>query len=388
MKNSQSIGPENVTVSRLTADERIRVVRVISGLWPGGVEKKLLAVLPRLDKTRFAVSVVCLRETGELADELRDQGIPVALCHVRNRWSPSGIVQLRSHFRAQGADIVHTHMYRSNITGAVAARLAGTPVVIANIHNVASWDDVRQVYTDRWVSRLRDCTIFVSQAVADDYLSRIPIPENARAIIYNGVDTHWFSPDSSVSRFTDGEVAVGAAARLVPQKALDFVVRAAADPQFQKMKVHFYVAGDGPLRESMMAQAQAMGAASNFHLLGFQDDIREFYRRLDVFVMPSRKEGFSNALLEAMACGVSSVATRVGGNGEAIRDGRDGRLIEPGDYAAFRAALLDLVRNPDNRRRMSEEARQRAEMFSIEGMVHQTESLYLTLVKKKVKYSV
>lgn len=116
---------------------------------------------------------------------------------------------------------------------------------------------------------------------------------NRAKVIYNGVDTRFFCPgkDDDTPIF-DGNLKVGCAARLMPIKALHVLVEAAADPDFQNAGVHFYIAGDGPLRQELLEYAQSVGALDFFHLLGFTNDTRDFYRALDIFVMPSFKRRF------------------------------------------------------------------------------------------------
>jgi glycosyltransferase involved in cell wall biosynthesis len=358
----------------------LKVVRIISGLWPGGVEKKLTALLPLLNRDLFDVKVVCLKAQGELAPVLAAAGIPVIEKTVLSRWSPKGLWTLARYLKREGVDIVHTHMYRSNVTGTVAARLAGVPVIIANIHNVGSWDDAGQVRTDRFVSRFRQCTVFVSEAVKRDYLKQVPLPDTAQKVLYNGVDTEVFKPGNPETEpALHGEIKVGAAARLMPQKNLHLLVKAAADPVFQKAGVHFFVAGEGPLKQDLLTCAKSAGASGHFHLLGFNRSIRDFYQSLDLFAMPSLKEGFSNALLEAMACGLPVVATAVGGNPEAVRHGVNGLLVPPDNDEAFLAALRTVLENAETRHRMGHESARIARSFSLKEMVRQTEELYLNL---------
>jgi glycosyltransferase involved in cell wall biosynthesis len=375
---------EDADRSHKPPERPIKVVRVISGLWPGGVEKKLTALLPLLDKNRFNVCVVCLKAEGELAPLLREKGIPVTVIKMPSRWSPKGLLNLGRYFRREKIDIVHTHMYRANISGTVAARLAGVPVVIANIHNVDAWDNPSQVRTDRLLAKRRDCTVFVSNAVRDDYLGHIKLPDTACRIIYNGVDTRYFTPSGSQHE-RKGTLRVGVAARLMPQKNLEFLVDAAADSGFQRLNTHFYIAGDGPLRDELTASAQRKGAADYFHMSGFTDDVRDFYRSLDVFVLPSLKEGFSNALLEAMACGLPVVASAVGGNPEAVRDGQNGFLVPAADYSAFRRALHTMLHDDDRRKKMAEESIRVARTFSLNEMAAETERLYMSLWLSKTR---
>ncbi|MGB3977210.1 MAG: glycosyltransferase [bacterium] len=361
----------------------LKVARIISGLWPGGVEKKLTTLLPLLDKSRFEARVVCLKSAGELAPELVQKGIPVIEKPISSRWSPKGLWKLGKYLKEQKIDIVHTHMYRANISGTVAAKIAGTPVIVANIHTIEGWDDAGQIFTDRIVSRFRHCTVFVSESVRQNYIERISLPESRQKVIYNGVDTRFFCPgkDDDTPIF-DGNLKVGCAARLMPIKALHVLVEAAADPDFQNAGVHFYIAGDGPLRQELLEYAQSVGALDFFHLLGFTNDTRDFYRALDIFVMPSLKEGFSNALIEAMACGLPIVTTAVGGNPEAIRHEINGLLVPPSDSKAFIEALRTIVNNPETRLRMGRESLRIAQSFSMEEMVRRTENFYIDLWQK------
>ncbi len=369
-----------------TPGRPLKITRIISGLWPGGVEKKLTLLLPLLDRSRFDVSVVCLKSEGELAKGLRENGINVVVRPVLRRWSPGGLWRLSRYLKDQKTDIVHTHMYRSNVSGAVAARLAGVPVIISNIHNVENWDNKGQIRTDRWISRFRDCTIFVSEAVRRDYIARISLSLAAQQVIYNGVDTNFFHPaETDHTRESSDRLNVGVAARLMPQKGLDLLVRAAAETELQAAGVHFYIAGNGPLEKELTELAASSGASSFFHIEGFTKNIREFYRKLDVFAMPSHREGFSNALLEAMACGVPPVATAVGGNPEAVEDGISGFLTPPSDYPSFLGALKKILFDSVLRRRMAAAAVIRARRFSLDEMVRQTEELYLTLWAKKAQ---
>jgi len=361
-----------------------KVVRIISGLWPGGVEKKLSVLLPVLKKQGLDISIICLREEGELASVLRQNGIPVILSKMPSRWSPKGIWNLRKLLKKMNVDIVHTHMYRSNISGTISAAFAQIPVIINNIHNVDSWDDRGQMRTDKFVSKLRDCTVFVSKGVADDYLKQIPNIRDKYRVIYNGVDVDYFSPGSPKNSLGEG-IVVGSAARLMPQKGLDFIVRASSEAEFQKRNVMFYIAGDGPLRETLNKQAIDLGAEKHFKILGFLDDIREFYRAIDIFAMPSHKEGFSNALVEAMACGIAPVATAVGGNSEAVQDGLNGLIINADSYQEFRDALSKLITREQLLKDMSKQARIAAKSFSLEVMAEQTMDMYLTLLSQKGK---
>ncbi|RLD96760.1 MAG: hypothetical protein DRI91_06585, partial [Aquificota bacterium] len=168
-----------------------RVARIVSYLPVGGVEKRLLAVLKRL-KDEFDVEVICIHSRGKLAPLFEEAGIPVTVVPFKGRLHPVSLYRLATYLRKRGTDIVHTHMYRPNISGTLAARLAKVPVVISNVHNVDHWDTPRQVFMDRIFRPLRDGVIAVSQGVKEDVVGMTGVAPERVAVVYNGVDLEEF----------------------------------------------------------------------------------------------------------------------------------------------------------------------------------------------------
>ena len=137
------------------------------------------------------------------------------------------------------------------------------------------------------------------------------------------------------------------------------------------------VVGDGPLREELAREAARLGIAPHVQLLGDLADVRFALEALDVFVLPSRTEGMSNALLEAMAMGLPVVATAVGGTPEVIGDGQTGLLVATDDPSAIAAAITRLLDDPATAARLGAAARQTVEeKFGAKSMVRQLEAVY------------
>ncbi len=359
--------------------EKIKVARIVSGLWQGGVESKLTALLLRMDRSRFDVSVICLRGEGYYAQELRDNGIPVHVSLVKRRLSPPGLLRLAKYLSAQSYHIVHTHMYRANTSGTIAAKLAKTPVVISHLHSINTWDHKRQLWMDRFLSRYKDMTLFVSEAVRKNFVVRVPLPDVKQMVIHNGVDTDFFTPGEDNPMHLSGGIRVGAVGRLMPAKGYSDFIEMLARPEMKSSGIVVYILGDGPLRASLLEAAESAGVTSQFRILGFSDDVLSFLRSIHIFAMPSRREGFSNALLEAMSAGLPSVVTDVGGNPEAVQHGVNGYLAPPRDPTAFSNLLLQLAQDDSLRNRMAIAARKRAVQFSLDEMVRKTEELYVSL---------
>ena len=170
---------------------------------------------------------------------------------------------------------------------------------------------------------------------------------------------------------------------LKPQKApLDFV-RMAAIVASSEPRVHFIIAGDGPLREKVECLAGELGISDRLHLPGWWRDIPELLAATDVAVLTSRHEGLPRAVVEALAAGVPVVATAVDGTPEVVRDGVNGFLAPPADVEALAAGVCTLLEDNDRRRVMGVAAAQGLETFDINVMVSRQEELYRCLSCRK-----
>jgi len=141
--------------------------------------------------------------------------------------------------------------------------------------------------------------------------------------------------------------------------------------------------GDGRLKEKLLARAEQLGLGRKVRYLGTREDVADVLAAMDIFVLPSVIEGLSYSILEAMASGLPVVATRVGGNGELIREGVDGHLVPPGDSPALVEALTHLISDEGARRAMGSQVRQRAvQTFSLQEMVTHYQTMYLEGIAK------
>jgi glycosyltransferase involved in cell wall biosynthesis len=169
-------------------------------------------------------------------------------------------------------------------------------------------------------------------------------------------------------------------ARLDEQKGHDVLLRAAA----RLPGVRFACAGDGPLRDRLLAQARELGVAGRVAFLGYRDDLPSLLAACDLVVLPSRYEGLPISLIEAMAAARPVVATDIGGTRELVRDGETGVLVPPDDPEALADAIADLASRPDERRRLGEAGRVRARRhFGSEAMVAAVTDQYEALLGRR-----
>jgi len=211
-----------------------------------------------------------------------------------------------------------------------------------------------------------------SEAVRREAVRGEGIDARLAVLLYNGIDLGPAEPEGWRAREGVPQAAplVACVSRLYPVKGVDSFVEAFARVAEQVPEAHAVLVGDGPERARLAQRVAARGLAGRIHFAGDRPQVRPLLAECQLAVLASRSEGFSNALVEYMAAGLPSVATRVGGNAEAVRDGQDGLLVEPGDPDALADAMVRLLRDESLRRTMGRSAAQRArQLFDREGML-------------------
>jgi glycosyltransferase involved in cell wall biosynthesis len=358
------------------------VVRVVPDLDVGGVQQRLLELLPRL-LPRFDVSLACLsRGRGALAAEFEAAGIPVEVVPVGHSWSPAALLRLAGHFRGRGARIVHTHTYRPGVSGTVAAWLAGVPVRIAHFHNPSP----RPRPGERRLNGLRSCVVCVSEETRADFLARTGYPPERCIVLANGVDLERFvglPPRADTRRalgVPEAAPLVGVVCRLAPEKNVEGFLDAAARIRAKQPDARFLVVGDGALRGSLEARARGLGLADAVDFTGMRRDVPALLAALDCLVFPTLREGLCGAVIEAMAAGTPVVTSDLACMHLVIRGPHEGELVAGGDPAAFAGAALQLLADPARRRALAAAGRARARAFGVEAAADATAALYEELL--------
>ncbi|MCK5595187.1 glycosyltransferase [bacterium] len=373
--------------------KKIKLLRIISNLGVGGVQKRMTSILPKLDKERYSI-IVCSFKSGELQKHLEQSGISVRIVQRRFKFDPVCIYRLCSIMKKENIDIVHTHCHKPNTTGRFAAKLAGVSVIIANEHNVDSWKSSWQLILDRWLAVCSDKIIAVSEAVKNFYVKNANISADKFEVIYNGVDLDFWQKNipsreaiaekkSKFGLLQDDKV-IATIGRLHSQKGHEYLLRAARKiiPRMKNLK--FLIVGDGPMKDSLESLSERLGIKKNVVFTGKRDDIKEVLYLSDISVLSSIREGFSNVVLESMACGKPVVATDVGGNKEIVIDGENGFIVPFRDKDALADKILALVGNEELIEKMGLAAKETVKNFSLSRMAHKTEHLYEKSMGKKI----
>lgn len=327
-----------------------RIAHVVLSLQVGGLERMVLQLLARTPRDRFAPIVCALEEPGELSPELSRMDVPLAVIRRRPGLDARMPVALARWMRREGVELVHTHNASPHFYGALGAALARAgrpgrrPRVVHTKHGRGQPHRPRKVLLNRVASALTDRVVAVSEDARAVVVGVEGVDPGRVTTIWNGIDTAKFRPgDAAAARarlgLTRGGLQVGCVARLAPDKDHATLLAAFAALRARRPDAHLTLVGDGPLRQALTAQAAALGVAGAVTFTGTRSDIAEILPAFDVFALSSRTEGISLTLAEAAAAGLPSVATRVGGNPEIVRDGETGTLVPAGDPAALAAAL-------------------------------------------------
>jgi len=364
----------------------IRIAFLAPLLGTGGTQRHLQQVLRLLDPSRFAARVYTLRPGGEVEGELRAAGVPVASLAIGRRLptprAARAMMQAARALRADRVHVVHGYQWRPALVGTIVARLGRVPLVLASKRSLTG-GDVRARLAWRVIGRRVDTVVVNADALRAESEE---LGVAARwAVIPSGVDVERFaSPpaarDAKAGLGLDpGRPVVGTVGRLEERKGHEHFLHAAHTmlARANGLRPQVLIVGDGPLRERLARQVADLGMAESVRFTGGVADVRLPLAAMDVFVLPSRAEGMSNALLEAMAAGRPVVATAVGGTSEVLEAGQSGLLVPAEDAGALAEAVLGLLGDRVRAARLAESGRRRvAEEFSARAMVARLERLY------------
>ena len=364
--------------------ERIRVMFVIWSLQMGGAERVVAELARGLDRRRFEPLVCCLNFKGQLAAELEAEGIPVFALDKRPKLDPRLLPRLVRLMRRERVQVVHTHLWTSSFWGRIAGLVARAPALVVTEHNIDLWRRRWHLLADRALANRTCHFIFVSREVERFYRDRLPLREGSFQVVHNGVApwTRRDRPDPKGARERLGLPAegpvVGVVGRLEARKGHRYFLEALAQVRERDPRVTGLIVGEGREKDVVLAQREALGMTEGVRIVGFWPDLAEALDALDVFVLPSLMEGHPLAILEAMAAGRPVIATAVGGNAEAIQDGRSGLIVPPADPDALAGAILDLVADPERAARFGAAGLETFEQhFSLERSVRANEDVYM-----------
>jgi len=379
----------------------LNILFAIGSLETGGAENQLALLAGRLAAKGHEVTVFSFQDGGTLKPRLQREGVSVACGGMKPRdlrrapWK-----LLRAQFRLFKAlrrtrpDVMHGFLPLITFLAALAAKLCGVRLVVTSRRALGTHQDRFPVLflPDLFSNMFSDCITVNSAEVGRDLLRRERIGSKKIVHIYNGVDMAQFS---GVNANREGlrrkkglppwAPVVINVANLIPYKGHRDLLLAAKTVLRQIPDACFLLVGEDRGIQSMLErEGRELGVSDHFFFLGGRTDVPELLTASDLFVLPSHEEGFCNSLLEAMAGGLPVVATKVGGNPEAVIDGETGWLIPARDSDALAEKITDLLANPKRAQKWGSRGLKRVvETFSVDAMVDRHLSLYRHWLRRK-----
>lgn len=376
----------------------VTVVYLTDKLAYGGTPLQIVELALHLDHSRFQPHVIALSQMDAVLRERLEQASIRTECLGQASWVRLNALpaawKLYRSLRRLAPQIVHAFLATGNVLGAMFGTLARVPVIISSHRDLGGFDGKWITRMNFWTDRHWAASVTAnSRAVQEALAQRSGAPAQAIQLLYNGIDL------SKIDKANRGPtkrhelglppnaLAIGVIANIRAAKGHHYLLEAfnriaPLYPQAYLLICGF--AGDHDLVKTLHRLAAAGGAARRVWFMNSRNDIPEILHALDVVVSPSLSEGFSNAILEAMAAGKPVIATHVGGSPEQIVDRVTGLLVPPQDADAIAQALLALLRSPGIRQQMGEAARHHVQKnFSATIMARNHMQLYNDLLRAR-----
>ncbi|MFW6253366.1 MAG: glycosyltransferase, partial [Chitinivibrionales bacterium] len=333
----------------------------------------------------FECSVLCLRRSGPLQDELAEQGIEV-MCLARGSEKPDRLAFLKVAriLRRQRIDVIHTHNTEPLIDGTMGAILAGVKTIVHTDHARRFPDKHRYMVAENILSNFIYRMIGVSEDTSHNLRYFEKISPRRLMTIPNGID-----PAPYVERVDHAKIRqtlgvprwaplIGTVARLSGEKAIDKAIEAFAIVSHTIPEARFIIVGEGPCESELRTKTRELGLQEKVIFAGRHSKVAPILAIMDLFVLSSTREGLPMAVLEAMAAGCPVVAFAVGGVPSAVEHARSGYLVAPGDIKGMAGQIEMLLQHPVLARGFGEYGRRLfARRFSAEPMTRAYERLYM-----------
>jgi glycosyltransferase involved in cell wall biosynthesis len=369
---------------------RIRVTTLLGQVdeRAGGAERFAVALATRLDQQRFEVRVCATRALrGSLDADLDAAGVERIAFGRRSRLDVARLRPLAGMLQGGGCDVLHAHMFGSNVWAAAFGRACHVPVVLAHEHGSAYGENrARRLVTREVIAPRVTRFIAVSEAERRSLVELEGVPDDKAIVMPNAYIPRPIGAGADLRRelgLAADVPLIGAVAMHRPEKALDVLLDAHALVLKRHPDAVLVLAGDGAGRAALEAQANALRIASRVRFLGVREDIGGVLAAIDIAAISSDREGTPLAALEFLAAGVPLVATNVGGIAQLV-DGA-AMLVPPRDPVALAAALVDLIEDRGKRAELAARGLARSAAFDLDVVAAEYGALYERLLEERLE---
>lgn len=366
----------------------IPILLTVRELNHGGIERDVTKIALTLDRSQFQPHVASYRAEGMRFEELSLAGIPflhVPLSSLKSPTVISAAWRVLRYIRAHRIRLIHAYD-SSAVFVAPLARALGVPAVLSSTLGNRDLLDPRTRRQVRWTDKIVDTVVVNCEAMRRHMVDDERFPKERIELCYNGVDTGQFfpAPASKPAPVADASFLIGSVCVLRPEKALDLLQEAFAHVRHLKPGMKLLLVGSGAELPRLQLNCRRLGIQDDCVFLAATSQVPQVLRALDIFVLCSRSEAFSNTLLEAMACGCCAVGSRVGGTPELIGNDERGLLFRPGDAGDLAEKLATIIGDDGLRRKFGTLAADFARTkLNIEIAARRMAEIYETMLQRK-----
>ena len=358
-----------------------------------GTEKHLFELLQHIDRERFKPYVITCEGAEDFKQEIEDMGIPVQILDINKVYGKKEfhiMKELKKFIKKESIKIIQTFHINPDIYGTVLAKFSGIPIVISSRRDMGFNRNKNNIICYKFLNNFVDKIICVSEAVKQLVIKEEGVKESKIKVIYNGIRQDYLDKkvDAIAEKqkfgFNGHTPIVGMLANFNPIKGHFYFLEAAALIKNEIPEVQFVLAGRGPFEPKIREKTAGLGLNDCVHFIGHRRDIPETISIMDILVVPSLSEGFSNTVIEALYMRKPIVATNVGGNPEAVINNKTGILVPPESSTNIAQSVFRLLENEALRRELGNNGRRLVEeRFLFNKMISETINLYEELLRKK-----
>jgi L-malate glycosyltransferase len=369
-----------------TYNNTIKIIYYLPQLTIGGTEKHLLDLTTHLNKDRYLPAVWCPGPWGNIGDELLKNNIEVVTFKI-----PFQLLNFFLYLKRNNFDIFHSYGYGTHYIDTVIAKLSGIPIYISSRRNMRHWEGGEKLHiSERIRNYFSDIVIANSEAVKFKSIHTEKLPSEKITTIHNGISLPETKPSLTNIQLRkelgipENSIVIGNIANLKAVKGQRYLLEAFAKLARQINNINLVLVGEGPDKDNLLVTANLSGIKHRVHITNSYTSIFDFLNMFDIFVLPSLSEGFSNALLEAMAMGKPVITSDVGGMSELVTNHETGLIVKPADSNELAEAILALLDNPKLCQILAVNAKRKARnSFSLQTMINHFETVYEDLMVNK-----
>ncbi len=364
--------------------EPIRLLQITHDLAIGGLQQVVLTLCRTIDRDRFHITVLCLRASGPLAEEIGKLGVKVILLPQKPGTDYFSFLKVAKILREERIQVIHTHNTQPLFDGAIGAILAGGKQRIIHTDHAREFPDKKRYMFAEWcMSHFVYKMVGVSEQTTKNLRKYEKIPQEKLATIANGIDGSRFAIkiDRHEKRkelgLSQAGPVIGVISRLEKVKGITYLLQAMPEILKTVPELTLVIVGDGSEMNNLQLEVNQLGVEKHVVFIGERYDIPEIYQVLDIYLLPSLSEGLPMGLLEAMAASCPVIASKVGGIPGAVVHNESAIFVSPRKFEELADAITALLKDELLRKKLSDNMQNVfQEKYSAETMTRKYMKLY------------